>query len=164
MEIKKFKLNEKYCANPQCNCIHKKEPILSNVQCGVDTFITAKMVEMSCKQKVDQIILLSGDGDFQSAIQIVSEYNIDVMVVGTNISELLRSDKNCKCIEIPDIVFNEINNLAHVPEYKYSPTRFNEISNVNLRKNNKSLSKKEINPQNSNKPGFHVKDTNIDKK
>lgn len=73
IEIKKFKLNEKFCANPSCNCVHKNEPIISNVQCGVDTFITAKMVQMSCTNKVNQIILLTADGDFQSALQIVQE-------------------------------------------------------------------------------------------
>ena len=60
----------------------------------MDTFITAKMVEMACTGKVNTIVLLSGDGDFQSAIQIVSEYNVNVIVVGTNIAEMLRLDKN----------------------------------------------------------------------
>jgi len=86
------------------------------VQCGVDTFITAKMVEMACTAKVNTIVLLSGDGDFQSAIQIVREYNVNVIVVGTNIAEMLRLDKNIKCIEIPDVVFTEIKNLLNVPE------------------------------------------------
>lgn len=88
------------------------------MQCGVDTFITAKMVEMSCTKKVNTIILLTADGDFQSALQIVKDYGVELIVIGTNISEMLRTEKNCRCIEIPDVVFNEISNMLNVPEYK----------------------------------------------
>jgi len=116
IEIRKFKLNEKYCAKPECNCIHKMEPIISNVQCGVDTFITAKMVEMSCTNKINTVILLTADADFHPAIQIMRDYNVDLVVIGTNISEMLRSDKNCRCVEIPDVVFNEISKFLNNPE------------------------------------------------
>lgn len=86
------------------------------MQCGVDTFITAKMVEMSCTNKINTVILLTADGDFHPAIQILRDYNVDLIVIGSNISDVLRSDKNCRCVEIPDVVFNEISKFLNNPE------------------------------------------------
>lgn len=111
------------------------------------------MVEMACTAKVNSIVLLSGDGDFQSAVQVVREYNVNVLVVGSNISEMLKGDKNIKCIEIPDTVFTEIKNLLHVPEYKYSPSKFSEPQFKEKgqgKKSKSTLNKKESNSQNNN--------------
>eukprot|EP00341_Mesodinium_pulex_P014446 CAMPEP_0116985568 /NCGR_PEP_ID=MMETSP0467-20121206/62331_1 /TAXON_ID=283647 /ORGANISM="Mesodinium pulex, Strain SPMC105" /LENGTH=321 /DNA_ID=CAMNT_0004680907 /DNA_START=391 /DNA_END=1356 /DNA_ORIENTATION=- len=54
------------------------------------------MVEMGCTRKVARVVLVTGDGDFIPAIDILKAYQITVHVVGFNISNVLKQACSCK--------------------------------------------------------------------
>lgn len=78
------------CLNKKCKCPHRDKPILTEVQAGVDCWITAKMAEVSFMSEsekypefaVDEFILIAGDGDFEPMIDLICRLGKIVHICG----------------------------------------------------------------------------------
>ena len=87
-EIRPVKSMSVVCHDRQCNCAHSVSskhcrPIRREVQAGVDVAIATKILTFACENRLDQVVLLAGDGDFVDAIKYVKEHlHKKVFVVG----------------------------------------------------------------------------------
>jgi hypothetical protein len=87
-EIRPVKSMNVVCHERHCNCAHSASskhcrPIRREVQAGVDVAIATKILTFACENRLDQVVLLAGDGDFVDAIKYVKEHlHKKVFVVG----------------------------------------------------------------------------------
>jgi len=66
------------CKDPHCRCVHKRNPIQRVVQAGVDVAIATRMLQLLLEDKVDRLVLLAGDGDFETAVQLMVSKGVEL--------------------------------------------------------------------------------------
>ena len=80
MRVQLFKLKDMHCECPSCHNNFDRQ-----VQKGVDVAIATLLIKFAVQKKYDRVILSTGDGDFEAAVEYVKdEFHKEFWLAGFN--------------------------------------------------------------------------------
>jgi uncharacterized LabA/DUF88 family protein len=78
MRVQLYKIKDMHCDCPKCGHLFDRQ-----VQKGVDVGIATLLIKLAVQKKYDRVILSTGDGDFEDAVEYVkSEFGKEIWIAG----------------------------------------------------------------------------------